>query len=222
MKDMPKYEGDTRLHESEMKTNLYKAGGKDIRGGTIFVGSMIDCACVPYEAFVAAMDHCKNYPDNIYLLQSKMPGVFLKYRDLLPEKRIVGTTIETTESVVKFSKAPAPCHRMMVMADIDFAPKLVSIEPAFWFHVDTMLDWMDMIQPDIISIGGRTGGGNIDAVDASSSLIENLVHGLMDSQARIILKKNLTSRLEVQLFEELSLNIIYHNEDIKQMAFGGR
>ena len=57
-------------------------------------------------------------------------------------------------------------------------------------------------------------------MDASLVLVASFVHYLLDSNARIVLKRNLRSRLGLQLFEVLLLDISKHNAGVKEMQFG--
>ncbi|HEC86935.1 MAG TPA: DUF5131 family protein, partial [Thermoplasmatales archaeon] len=67
-----KYYGDTRLIEKELKTSLKKPDD----GKVIFVESCGDLfgSWVSSDDIKKVLNHCKKYPENTYLFQSKNPG----------------------------------------------------------------------------------------------------------------------------------------------------
>jgi hypothetical protein len=212
MRSLKKYQCLPGLWEPELHTNLYRAQGEDVRGGTIFVGSMIDLASVSEEDFIAAMEHCKKYPDNIYLFQSKAPTYLLRWQKHFPPEYMVGTTIETTLPVYNFSGAPSPCFRAFVFAHIPAKYKLVSLEPLMQFDLYEMLSWLDRIKPTHISIGARTGGGPECLGDAAPTDTVRLVWDLlMKFESYIVLKRNLDRILGKRRYEEFALYTRAHN-----------
>lgn len=142
-------------------------------GNTIFVGSSTDMFAdsVPYKWINRVLGHC-HYFDNTYLFQTKNPKRFVEF--ILPEKTILGTTIETTlsGSDYRFSKAPSVDDRAIAMANLRM-PKMVSIEPIMKFDIDCMVLWIKDIKPKFVSIGADSKGHNLP--EPTKEEIEELV-----------------------------------------------
>ena len=87
--NLKKYDGEVRLFEEEMNTDLGS-------GKTIFVGSATDIFgdWVPASIIKKILRYCGDFP-NIYLFQSKNPRRFAEFLELLPKGSIIGTTLET-------------------------------------------------------------------------------------------------------------------------------
>lgn len=114
---------------------------KEGKGHTIFVCSCIDM--MAKSVFNMEIDiilrHLCDYPDNVYLLQSKNPERFLEFLGKLPPKVILGTTIETNQDWYidhGISKAPPPKQRAFDLSRISIIgndplgmEKMVSLEP---------------------------------------------------------------------------------------------
>ena len=139
-------QADFRFKESELKTELGQ-------GNYIFVGSSTDMWCKEAQTdwIMKILNHCKKF-DNRYLFQSKNPVRFLEFKREFPYKTILGCTIES-DIYYPVRTVPMPKERMQAMRQIDFAPKMVSIEPIIDFSIDQMVDWMRIISPQFISIG---------------------------------------------------------------------
>jgi len=157
-------------------------------GRNIFLSSMGDIGgdWVDPEHVKQVLAHCRDY-DNLYLLQSKNPGNLVQYIPYLPERVVLGTTIETDRdtSVVSLedvnlclkkgllgiSKAPVPSLRMMAMVRLqecvwnfwdlmerDTEPQfMLSIEPILDFDGE-LIKWIQFLRPSYVSIGAVTKG----------------------------------------------------------------
>lgn len=136
---------DLWFDESELKTDLGK-------GNFIFVGSSTDMFAenVPSTWINKVLEHCKKYPENTYLFQSKNPDNFFNFE--FPEKTILGTTMETNWNLVG-CKAPSPRDRAEAMAQLEDYEKMVTIEPIVDFDLDYFVDLIKMAKPKWVNIG---------------------------------------------------------------------
>ncbi len=194
MKSMRWDIGEMRLAEKELHTNLGK-------GNTIFVGSSTDMWAedVPKEWILKVLEHCRGYPDNVYLFQSKNPKRFLEifsfYDDLLPQNTIIGTTIETNRDTSHISKAPSPYTRFVMMVGAPFT-KMISIEPIMDFDLEEFVQWLKIINPKFVSIGADSKNHNLPEPPAWK--VKKLISEL-EKFTEVKVKDNLNRIVEVVL-----------------------
>jgi len=178
--------GDLRLVFKELKTNL---GSKNF----IFVGSSTDMfsESVYHNWIKYVLEHCRKYPENMYLFQSKNPGRFKEFVDEFPPNRatVLGTTIETNIASItaQYSTTPHPQERVNHMMDLAF-PTMISIEPILEFDLKTMIDWIKMIAPEFVAIGADSKGW--DLKEPSPEKVIALVSQLKEI-TKVKIKKNL-------------------------------
>jgi len=160
-----------RFDGGELETDL--AGGN-----TIFVGSSCDMWAedISTDQIAQILGHCRGY-SNKYLFQTKNPQRWLSFRtDLfpLPQNIILGTTIESNREYV-VSLAPMVATRYQAMRKL-LPPRMVSIEPVMDFDLDVMVNWMQEINPQFISIGADSGNNHLPepTPDKVKALIEAL------------------------------------------------
>lgn len=141
--------------EKELKTNLGE-------GNYIFVGSSTDmfAESVPSEWIDKVIEHCRKYPNNTYIFQSKNPQRFHVWLNSFPPKTILGTTIETNCFVDKVSCVPDPVDRAFEMSKLR-CDKMVSIEPIMNFDLEALVYFIEMIKPKFVSIGADSQGHNL-------------------------------------------------------------
>jgi DNA repair photolyase len=147
----PRYAGPRRLLEEELTVDYGS-------GRVIFIEHMNDLFAgeTPYRWVLLILKHCREFPANHYVFQTKNPWGFYPFENCLPPRRIVGTTIETNRAVA-VSTAPAPIDRLKGM--LRFAcPKFVTIEPIMDFDIDTLVSWMVLIHPVFVNIGADSQG----------------------------------------------------------------
>jgi len=127
-----RYSGFIRLIEKEFDTNYGK-------GKTIFIEHMNDLFAenVPDEFIVRILEHCKKWPENIYVYQTKNPARYFKFLNLIPKNSILGTTIETNRDMSNVSKAPSAKERYEAMKILQFR-KFVTSEPILRFDIEIM------------------------------------------------------------------------------------
>ena len=183
--------GPLRIDEKALNANLGS-------GRTIFVGSSTDMWAdkVPDSWIQAVLRHCREYPGNTYLFQTKNPRRFNSRTLLFPPDTILGTTIETNRSEYAHSHAPDPLFRMSAMlraAELWSFPRMVSIEPILDFDVDVMLDWMRAIMPRFVSIGADSKRHHLR--EPSRDKLRALVNAL-STFTEVRIKSNLTRLCE--------------------------
>jgi DNA repair photolyase len=167
-------------------------------GKTIFVGSGIDLFAenVKAEWIEKIMKHCKEY-DNIYLFQSKNPQRFYEFQFSMPEKVILGTTLETNRDTSSISKAPPTTERARIMHDLRVGGYrvMLSVEPVLEFDLDEFAKMLIDINPEFISIGADSKGHSLPepSVEKVKALIEQL-----EAKGIKVLQKSNLKRLMVK------------------------
>ena len=156
------------LDEKELETDLGK-------GNFIFVGSSCDMFAdeVP-DDWISGILGCCNLFNNTYLFQSKNPIRFTEFEDILPQKTILGTTLETNRNT--HSKAQENYARAYTMAVLQWQKRMVSIEPIMDFDLDTFVRMIEQIHPEFVSIGADSKGHNLPepSWDKVQALIKEL------------------------------------------------
>jgi len=154
--------GEYRLVEKELETNLG-------RGNYIFVGSSTDAWVADVNWVLKTLRHCRSYPLNRYLFQSKDPARFIQFVEFLPPECVLGTTIETNRDY-EVTQAPTPEARMLAMCGFSL-PKMVSIEPIMDFDLDILVDWIIQINPQFVSIGADSKRHNLPEPSSDKVLV---------------------------------------------------
>ena len=147
-------------------------------GNIIFVGSSCDAwaDAISVEWIELLLEHCRIYPQNTYLFQSKNPQRIIDWTCDLPPKSIIGTTIETNRTYSnEIYKARYRRDRYIAMTKTDIR-KMVSIEPIIDFDNDILASWMQEIKPEFVSIGADSGYNHLPEPppDKVKALIEAL------------------------------------------------
>ena len=143
-----------RLVESEFKTDL----GKD---NFIFIVSGADLFAenVPDSWIYRVIDHCKLFPQNKYLLQTKNPHRILEFSGLISDQFTICTTIETNRHYTEMGFAPFPEKRAEALSGIDWLDKYITIEPIFAFDLVPFVDLLWMCKAKQINVGANSFSG---------------------------------------------------------------
>lgn len=187
---IPRYEGKIRLIEKEFKVNYGSSK-------TIFMEHMNDAFAdgVPEHYINRIIGHCKLYPDNTYVFQSKNPAKFTDWR--FPSKVILGTTIETNREI-KISKAPHPLDRFKAMSEIKFQyPNyriFITIEPIMEFDLKEMIDNLIEVHPDFINIGADSKKCGL--LEPTKTEVQSLIRSIQEAGLNIKIKNNLNRFLD--------------------------
>jgi len=148
-----RYKGELRLIEDELKIPFRKKGMDSL---TIFIENCNDLFAekVPAEFIARVLDHCKAWPANTYVFQTKNPSRYQEFFGRLPAGSILGTTIETNRIVPGISEAPAPYARYRAMLKVPCTlMRFVTIEPVLDFDVDELAGWIADIHPNFLNLG---------------------------------------------------------------------
>ncbi|MHB8109580.1 MAG: DUF5131 family protein [Syntrophorhabdaceae bacterium] len=164
-----RYKGVLRLLEDEFKV---KYG----TGKTIFVENCNDLFAkeVPDNFITQILLHCRKWPDNEYVFQTKNPGRSFNMANL-PNNHIFGCTVETNRDIPEISAAPRPllrCSTMMAWK----GRKFITIEPILDFDVEEFSDWIVSIEPEFVNIGADSKGHGLvePPIEKVMALIEEL------------------------------------------------
>jgi len=191
---IPRYEGEIRLIEKEFEVDYGV-------GKTIFMEHMNDSFAdgVPQEFIRKIMAHCRKFPDNTYVFQSKNPERFLFLAHEFPSKTILGTTIETNRTTEAISKAPSPYWRFTEMREIrNIFPhykRFITIEPIMKFDLNEMVDNLVAVKPDFINIGADSKKCGLPEPTAKE--VQNLINSIREAKLNIRIKNNLERFLNV-------------------------
>jgi DNA repair photolyase len=182
--------GPLKLDNSEFQTGLGE-------GNYIFVGSSTDMFAenVPSEWIESVLSHCRKYPENKYLFQSKNPLRFFDFYLRFPPKSIACTTIETNRDVA-ISKSPAAMfERAECMRELRFRglETQVTVEPILDFDKDDFVELLQYAQPALITIGADSKGHTLP--EPSPQEIKLLIAELQQF-TQVIIKQNLRRLLK--------------------------
>ena len=222
LKDMAKRYGfsmEPRLIEKELKTNLGK-------GRTIFVGSASDMfgSWVPSEWIEKVLEHCRDYPENTYLFQTKNPERFQNFPTSFPPHSIFGTTLETDmygyflyhtkdskmsdksgyyNFAENVTKAIGPRQRARCMHMLsDDSRKMISIEPIMDFNLDNFVRIIRAINGvEFVSIGADSKNHHLPEPSAEETIA--LIHELRKSGIKVLPKANLARIIGKEEMERL-------------------
>jgi protein gp37 len=192
-----KYTGPIRLLEDEFKVNYGS-------GRTIFVENCNDLFAtdVPGDMIDRVLAHCRAFPDNTYVFQTKNPARVIGFYLRMPANFLLGTTIETNRHYSDvMGKAPTPAARaeaMERMSNDCMGPvkTFVTIEPILDFDLDELMRWIvgtrpgiDGINPEFVNIGADSKGHGLP--EPSGDKIRALLAALREHNIPIREKHNL-------------------------------
>ena len=185
---MERHSGSLKLLEKELHV---KYGN----GRTIFIEHCNDLFAneVPSTWIQAVLDHCREYPDNEYVFQTKNPERYRAWLESLPPKRILGCTIETTDQdvVAMVSTAPHPYERKHHIEYISGRGErvFITIEPILDGDMGKLARWCDAIHPEFVNIGADSKGGELP--EPSADKVRELISTLRTFEVEIREKHNL-------------------------------
>jgi hypothetical protein len=157
--------------EKELKTCL----GRD---NFIFVGSSNDMFAdgVQRDWVERTLNHCRIQP-NSYLFQSKNTYNFTKYFDVMPEKTVLCTTIETNRYYKDImGNCKSPQDRACGFRSITKYKKLVTCEPLMDFDLEQIVELIKMCGAEQVNLGCDSGNNHLPEPSAEKilQLIEEL------------------------------------------------
>lgn len=181
-----RYWGDTRPVEEELKVK-YGAGK------TIFVGDMNDVFALgmPASWISDMLRHCRMYPANTYVFQTKNPSGYWPHMTEMPPNVILGATIETNRNTGAVSLAPQPHSRFCNMLGVrDSGHKtFVTVEPIMRFDLEVLLPWIIKLRPSWANVGADSGGHGLP--EPTGDEVEALIAGIEAEGIEVRRKANL-------------------------------
>jgi len=146
------------------------------------------------------LDHCRQWPENTYVFQTRNPNRALNWQDRFPVRLIIGTTIETNRKAP--GEAPHSRHRAVgLMPELyrHITTRFVTIEPILDFDVPEMLDLIKCARPNFINIGADSKGHGLNepTADKVLALIEGIKNLGIEIRQKTNLDRILSPNLEV-------------------------
>lgn len=183
------YSGSLRLKEEEFKVQYGS-------GKTIFVENCNDlfADAVPDEWIFRILAHCRQWPDNTYVFQTKNPRRMGQFRMDLYQWQVnffLGVTVETNRGN-NLELAPQRHERLAALsrfADRWFQPYFITIEPIMDFDLDEFARLLIEAKPSFINIGADSKGHGLP--EPSFEKVMQLVDRLKEAGIEIREKRNL-------------------------------
>ena len=182
-----RYQGEPRLIESELAVNYGS-------GKTIFIEHMNDMFAegIKDEWIKTILNHCKKYPNNTYVFQTKNPrwdGMEYLIKNI--SSLMIGTTIETNRDIPSLiTKAPQPLIRLhMFKALTGLVKTFITLEPLMNCDVDVMAEWLKHIKPSFVNIGADSKKCGLPEPPAEK--VRELIARLQEAGLTIKEKSNL-------------------------------
>ena len=169
--DLP-YSGPLRLKEKEFGVNYGS-------GKTIFVENCNDLFsfAVSDQWIERILHHCRQYPDNDYVFQTKNPRRVREFRHRFPPRFQVGCTVETNREN-DLGNAPARYKRLSGMFWMEM---FLTIEPIMDFDLPDFVNDIVLAGPAFVNIGADSKGHGLPepSLDKVAALIDGLAaHGI--------------------------------------------
>jgi protein gp37 len=176
------------LHGDELQANL--AAGWKGEDRTIFPVTMNDlfAESVPTWVIKAILERCCKWPQFTYLFQTKIPKRYLAHQFRWPVKLIRGTTIESNWVYDCMGETPTPRDRAIAMANVT-GEKFVTIEPILKFDPLTMVQLIEIANPNYVYIGADSKKSGLPEPNATE--IEALIQDIQSLGIEIRRKSNL-------------------------------
>ncbi|MBA7577152.1 hypothetical protein ES708_18998 [subsurface metagenome] len=148
-----KYQGDPRIDPGQINRRFEK-------GDFVFVQTMSDLFAenVPREMILRVLESIKKSPDARFLLLTKNPKRYKSVLEFIPKNCVCGATIET-DLDNDLANAPSRIERIEAMEDLEYKPKMVSVEPIRYFTVN-FFGMLVSIEPEFIAAGYDNYGNN--------------------------------------------------------------
>lgn len=182
--------GPLRLKEEELSV-------KYVSGRTYFIEHSNDLFQEAVETvwIDLILDHCRRWPENVYVFQTRNTERAARLAHLLPAGAMLGTTIETNRQAP--GNAPHPKHRALGLMRELYAEgirRFVTIEPILDFDVDGMLELLVIVRPAFVNIGADSKGHGL--VEPVADKVLDLIDGIRKMGVEIRQKTNLERILE--------------------------
>lgn len=167
----------------------FKSLGQD---NYIFIGSSTDMFAdnVPNHWIMKVLNHCKEYPNNQYLFQTKNPKRFKEYIEDFPEATVLCITMESNRRYDEMENSPDTIERYKDFWNLDWSEdsKMITIEPIMDFDLAEFELYLSRVNPFQINIGADSRGTGLP--EPSKEKIEALIQKL-EKFTKVFLKDNL-------------------------------
>ena len=152
-----KYSGNIKLIQKE----LDKQEGN---GNVIFVQNMSDLFAenVPKKFILKILVHCKKYPNNKYVFQTKNPKRFIEFVNYFPDSSYLGVTIETNRKNFNY-RAPQIQQRIKEFSrkELNKFHKFLTLEPIMDFDLKEFVGLIKLANPTWVNIGADSKKHNL-------------------------------------------------------------
>lgn len=183
------YAGALRLKDDEFKV---KYGS----GRTIFIEHCNDLFAdrVQVEWVCDILSHCRDYPCNTYVFQTKNPIAYFDYIDQMPDNRILGCTVESnrdlTVKAVSIGAPPVTSRIVAMKALRERGERIfVTIEPIMAFDPYILGTSIATMQPEFVNIGADSKGTGLN--EPTGDEVRQLLFILRRTGIEIRAKSNL-------------------------------
>ncbi len=128
----------------------------------------------------AVKQHSQRCPEKNFYFQSKKPEYFQQFLRSFPDKVILVTTLETNRDAGydQVSEAPVPSVRYKQFLDLDYARKVVTIEPVMDFDTDIFTSWLIALTPEYVWLGFNSRPKQVQLPEPSAAKIKALARNL--------------------------------------------
>jgi hypothetical protein len=145
---------------------------------------------IPSETISRIIAHCKCWPDNKYVFQTKNPNRMLACIGAMPSNCFFGTTIESNIQHNEMMDAPPPSSRARAMSIIALHHRtFVTIEPIMRFDLSVLTGWIKEMNPEFVNVGADSKGSGL--VEPTRDEINALIVAIADLGIEVRGKHNL-------------------------------
>lgn len=143
------YDYIPHFHPERLNQSLPKTKGDEF----IWACSSSDINFAKREWIEAILKRIREMPDRTFLFQSKNPACFKKYD--FPDNVILDVTLETNRNWLSWevSDAPSVSQRYHAFLKVEHLHKIVTVEPALDFDLNTFFNWIRDINPMRVYVG---------------------------------------------------------------------
>ena len=196
-----RYSGEPRLLSMEFGVDYNKrwrpTPNSEWRAGkTIFIENCSDLFAegIPSQWIDMILTHCRDYPINTYIFQTKNPGrvnKFLNKGPYFPPRFMIGTTAESDFADPSKSQAPPVYERLNAMYLMDCPPerRFITIEPILQFQPKLFLALLLATNVPTFYIGADSKKHGLP--EPTWEEIGALVRALREAGKTVVLKSNL-------------------------------
>lgn len=171
-------------------------------GKTWFVGHMTDlfARAVPGEFILRILGHCREWPGNQYVFQTKNPARYLEFLPAFPTSTMLGTTVESdkNDTDCDISFAPPVSERIEAMWNLwrmNFPGEtFFTVEPVMDFNLVEFVEMIVSAHADFVNIGADSKRNRLP--EPGGEKVRLLISDLESRGVTVRQKPNLKRLLE--------------------------